>query len=98
MWKVLLITLGGGLGTALRYGLGVGMLPDFLADEHLAGGKLVRLFEDLAMPEASISFVRPPGGQAPRRVQGKVNGTQLEGTIQGAGGDPAGRVSLRYLE
>ena len=26
MWKVLLIALGGGVGTALRYGLGVGML------------------------------------------------------------------------
>ena len=38
------------------------------------------------------------GGQAPRKVQGKVNGTQLEGTIQAAGGAPGGRVSLRYLE
>jgi len=38
------------------------------------------------------------GGQTPRRVQGKVNGAQLEGVIQAAGGAPAGRVSLRYLE
>jgi hypothetical protein len=38
------------------------------------------------------------GGQTPRRVQGRVNGAQLEGTIQAAGGTSAGRVSLRYLE
>jgi hypothetical protein len=38
------------------------------------------------------------GGQSPRRFQGRVNGTQLEGTIQAGAGAPTGRISLRYLE
>jgi hypothetical protein len=38
------------------------------------------------------------GGQAPRRFQGRVNGTQIDGTIQAGAGTPAGRISLRYLE
>jgi hypothetical protein len=38
------------------------------------------------------------GGQTPRRFQGRVNGTQLEGTIQAGAGAPSGRINLRYLE
>jgi FHA domain/IPT/TIG domain len=38
------------------------------------------------------------GGQTPRRFQGRVNGTQIEGTIQAGAGTPTGRISLRYLE
>lgn len=38
------------------------------------------------------------GGQTPRRFQGRVNGTQLEGVIQAGAGAPSGRISLRYLE
>jgi len=60
---------GQALVPALLAGLGIGMLPDFLADEHLASGKLVRLLAELAMPDAAIYFVRPPGGQAPRKVR-----------------------------
>jgi hypothetical protein len=52
---------------------------------------------DITYANGMLSFTLA-GGQAPRRVQGRVNGTQLEGTIQAAGGAPAGRVSLRYLE
>ncbi|HET9315957.1 MAG TPA: FHA domain-containing protein [Vicinamibacteria bacterium] len=52
---------------------------------------------DITYANGLLSFTLA-GGQAPRKVQGRVNGTQLEGTIQGAGGAPAGRVSLRYLE
>jgi hypothetical protein len=52
---------------------------------------------DVSYANGVLSFTMA-GGQAPRRVQGKVNGAQLDGTIQAAGGAPAGRVSLRYLE
>jgi hypothetical protein len=38
------------------------------------------------------------GGQSSRRFQGRVKGTQLEGTIQAGTGAPTGRISLRYLE
>ena len=54
---------------ALLGGLGIGMLPDFLGDEHLASGRLVRVLEHLVLAEAAIWFVRPPGGQAPRSVR-----------------------------
>jgi hypothetical protein len=52
---------------------------------------------DVSYANGVLSFTLL-GGTAPRKVQGKVNGAQLEGTIQGAAGAPAGRVSLRYLE
>jgi hypothetical protein len=52
---------------------------------------------DVSYANGVLSFTLA-GGHAPRRVQGRVNGAQLEGTIQAAGGAPAGRVSLRYLE
>jgi hypothetical protein len=52
---------------------------------------------DVSYANGVLSFTMA-GGQAPRRVQGKVDGAQLEGTIQAAGGAPGGRVSLRYLE
>jgi hypothetical protein len=38
------------------------------------------------------------GGQAPRRFQGRVSGTQIEGTIQAGAGAPTGKISLRYVE
>jgi hypothetical protein len=52
---------------------------------------------DVSYANGVLSFTLA-GGTSPRRVQGRVNGAQLEGTIQAAGGAPAGRVSLRYLE
>ena len=60
---------GQSLVPALLGGLGIGMLPDFLGDEHLASGRLVRVLEHLVLAEAAIWFVRPPGGQAPRSVR-----------------------------
>ncbi len=60
---------GQSLVPALLNGLGIGMLPDFLCDEHLASGRLVRVLADVAIAEAAIYFVRPPGGQAPRSVR-----------------------------
>ena len=52
---------------------------------------------DITYANGVLSFTLA-GGQAPRKVQGRVNGAQLEGTIQAAAGAPAGRISLRYLE
>jgi hypothetical protein len=63
-----------------------------------AGGiNLNAPLRDVSYANGVLSFTLL-GGTVPRKVQGKVNGAQLEGTIQGAGGAPAGRVSLRYLE
>jgi hypothetical protein len=52
---------------------------------------------DVKFAAGVLSFTLA-GGQAPRRFQGRVNGTQLEGTIQAGAGAPSGRISLRYLE
>jgi hypothetical protein len=64
---------------------------------NIGGVAMNTPLRDLSYANGVLSFTLA-GGQAPRRVQGRVNGTQLEGTIQAAGGGPAGRVSLRYLE
>jgi DNA-binding transcriptional LysR family regulator len=50
-------------------GLGVIVLPAFLADEHLASGKLVRLLPEFPVPEAGLHIVRPPGDHPPRKVR-----------------------------
>jgi len=50
-------------------GLGVIVLPGFLADEHLASGKLVRLLPEYPVPEAGLFIVRPPGDHPPRKVR-----------------------------
>jgi DNA-binding transcriptional LysR family regulator len=50
-------------------GLGVIVLPEFLAAEHLSSGKLVRLLPQHPIPEAGLYIVRPPGDHPPRRVR-----------------------------
>ena len=50
-------------------GLGVIVLPDFLAGEHLASGKLVLLLPQHPIPEAGLYIVRPPGDHPPRKVR-----------------------------
>lgn len=52
---------------------------------------------DVTYANGVLSFTMA-GGQAPRRFQGRVNGTQLEGTLQAGAGAPTGRIRLRYLE
>jgi hypothetical protein len=52
---------------------------------------------DVKYTGGQLSFTLA-GGQSARRFQGRVNGTQLEGTIQSGAGGPTGRISLRYLE
>jgi len=59
---------GQALVAAALAGLGVGMLPDFLIDEHIASGALVPLLVDYPVPEAGLYVVRPPGSHAPRKV------------------------------
>ncbi len=49
-------------------GAGIAMLPDFLADEPIARGELVRLIEKSEPPPSPIQVVRAPGRHAPRKV------------------------------
>jgi DNA-binding transcriptional LysR family regulator len=48
------------------------MLPDFLIEEHIANGALVPLLPDYPLPEAGVYVVRPPGGNAPRKVRALI--------------------------
>lgn len=60
---------GVALVEAALAGLGVIVLPDFLAREHLASGKLVTLLPQFPIPEAGLYIVRPPGDHPPRKVR-----------------------------
>ena len=51
-------------------GLGIAMLPAFLAGPAIRRGEIVRLLEDYAVPEAGMYVVRPPPGEpVPRKVK-----------------------------
>jgi DNA-binding transcriptional LysR family regulator len=56
------------LRAAALAGLGITALPDFLIEEQIARGDLVRLLENYPMPEAAIQLLRPGGGMAPARL------------------------------
>ncbi len=57
------------LRTAALAGLGIAALPDFLVEDALARGELMRLLESYPMPEAGIHLLRPAGGPAPARLR-----------------------------
>lgn len=48
--------------------LGIAALPDFLVNDAIANGALVRLLSAYPMPEGSIHLLRPGGGAAPARL------------------------------
>jgi DNA-binding transcriptional LysR family regulator len=48
--------------------LGITALPDFLVNDAIANGSLVRLLTAYPMPEGSIHLLRPGGGAAPARL------------------------------
>jgi DNA-binding transcriptional LysR family regulator len=50
-------------------GLGVIVLPEFLAGEHLSSGRLTKLLPQFPIPEAGLYIVRPPGDHPPRKVR-----------------------------
>ncbi len=56
------------LRTAALADLGITVLPDFLVEDAIANGALVRLLSAWPMPEASIHLLRPGGGAAPARL------------------------------
>lgn len=54
---------------ALRAGLGIAPLPDFIVADDLASGRLVPVLEDWSLPEVALYLVTPPGRIRPRRVE-----------------------------
>jgi DNA-binding transcriptional LysR family regulator len=61
-------TSGDALMPALIAGLGVAVLPAFIAAEALAAGALVELLEDWTLPAGALHLLTPSPGPRPARV------------------------------
>lgn len=59
---------GAALLSAALAGVGIAMLPDFLADEHIATGALVSFLPEHEPPPVPMHVVRPPGARTPRKM------------------------------
>lgn len=55
------------------HGLGVLVVPYFLAAAHIASGKLVQLLAEFEMPEFAVYVVRPPGAYLPGKVRALID-------------------------
>lgn len=64
---------GEALLAAALAGLGVAVLPTFLAGGALGSGALVPLLAAFPMPEPGLHVVRPPGGPAPARLRALID-------------------------
>ena len=53
---------------ALIGGTGLGVLPEFIARDALANGRLERLLPDWSLPSGAVHWLTPPGGPRPKRV------------------------------
>jgi DNA-binding transcriptional LysR family regulator len=69
---------------AVVAGVGLSILPTFLAGEHLASGKVVALLGDYAIPEFGLYVVRPPpAAHQPARIRALT-----EILVERFGGEP----------
>jgi DNA-binding transcriptional LysR family regulator len=75
------INNGDAMMPALIAGTGLGVLPEFIVRDALAGGRLERALPDWSLPSTSVHWVTPPGGQRPRRVE--VLGEFLAASLAG---------------
>lgn len=53
---------------ALRHGLGIGLLPDFIVGDDLNSGALINILPEWHAPPISLYLVSPPSTIRPRRV------------------------------
>lgn len=58
---------------ALRAGLGLAILPDFIVADDLAAGHLVTTLRGWSLPAIALYLVTPPGRLRPRRVEVAIN-------------------------
>ncbi|TGX53997.1 LysR family transcriptional regulator [Sphingomonas gei] len=58
---------------ALRAGLGVARLPDFLVAEELAAGRLESVLDDWAIGAPGLHLLTPPGTLRPARVEALID-------------------------
>lgn len=53
---------------SVRSGMGLGMVPSYLAREHVAAGSLLRVLPRVCIGIASLYLVHPPAQHIPRKV------------------------------
>jgi len=63
---------GDALLPALRAGLGIGLLPDFIVDGDLASGALEAILTDWHSPPIALHLLTPPGNLRPARVEALI--------------------------
>lgn len=73
---------------ALLAGLGLAVLPDFIAREALADGRLEAVMPDWTPPPIALHLVMPPGGPRPARVEALT--AFLASALGGRGGESKG--------
>ena len=61
-------TNGDALGFAIEAGLGIGLVPDFMAWDGLAAGRVVAVMQDWQCAPLALNLVTQPGGPRPPRV------------------------------
>lgn len=72
---------GDALAEAAARGLGITVLPDFIASDYLAGGRVVTLLEGFEPPEMGIYALLPSNRYMPHRVRALIEflSTRLAG-------------------
>jgi len=53
---------------AVRAGLGLGMIPSYLAREHVAAGSLIRVLPRVCIGSGTLYLVHPPAQHVPRKI------------------------------
>ena len=63
---------GDALLPALRAGLGIGLLPDFIVGADLASGALEAILTDWSLPPVALHLLTPPSNLRPARVEALI--------------------------
>jgi DNA-binding transcriptional LysR family regulator len=58
---------------ALRAGLGIAVLPDFIVDEELAAGRLAAVLGEWTLGASALHLLTPPGTLRPARVEALID-------------------------
>lgn len=58
---------------ALRSGLGIGLLPDFICEAEIAAGRLTPILCEWKPPPLAIHILTPPGSFRPKRVTALID-------------------------
>jgi len=64
---------GDAMMPALRAGLGLAVLPDFIVDEDLAAGRLEAVLTDWTMRPTALHLLTPPSTRRPARVEALID-------------------------